>query len=63
MKLKQKLLKCKEKIDKVALREPRTGYQVRDRLIWERLRKILIVRYDYHFVKIAPMQTFVAMHD
>ena len=46
MKLKQKLLECKEKIDKVALREPRTGYQVRDRLIWERLRRILIIRYE-----------------
>ena len=47
MKLKQKLLKCKEKIDKVALREPRTGRQVRERITWERLRRILIVRYDY----------------
>ena len=44
--VKQKLLKGKEKIDKVALREPRTGYQVRDRLIWERLRRILIIRYE-----------------
>ena len=47
MKLKQKLLKCKEKADKKALREPRTGRDVMERLAWERLRKILIVRYDY----------------
>jgi hypothetical protein len=46
MKLKQQLLKCKEKIDKVALREPRTGYQVRDRIIWERLQRILVRRYE-----------------
>ena len=46
MKLKQKLIKCKEKVDKIALREPRSAKQVRDRITWERLRKILIVRYD-----------------
>ena len=46
MKLKQKLLKCKEKVDKIALREPRTARQVKDRITWERLRKIMIRRYD-----------------
>ena len=47
MTLKDKLLKCKEKAYKKALREPRTGHDVRERLALERLRKILIVRYDY----------------
>ena len=46
MSLKQKLIKCKEKADKIALREPRTARQVKDRITWERLNKIMRIRYD-----------------
>ena len=42
----EKILRCKLKYDKLALREPRNGQQVYDRIVWERLRKILIQRYD-----------------
>ena len=31
--------------DKLALREPMSGQQVLNRMIWERLRNILIKRY------------------
>ena len=41
----EKIIKCKIKYDKLALREPRTGQQVYDRIVWERLRSILIKRY------------------
>jgi hypothetical protein len=41
----EKILKCKMKYDKLAMREPRNGRQVYDRIVWERLRKILIQRY------------------
>ena len=41
----EKILKCKMKYDKLAMREPRSGRQVYDRIVWERLRKILIQRY------------------
>lgn len=43
-----KLVKLKFKYDDLALREPRTGHQVLDRMVWERLRKILYQRYDYY---------------
>ena len=46
MSLLRKLLKCKEKVDKIALREPRTARQVKARITWERLRKIMLIRYD-----------------
>ncbi len=41
----ENLAKTNIKYDKLALREPRTGQQVYDRIVWERLRKILIQRY------------------
>jgi len=46
MTLEARLIKLKIKYDKLALREPRTGQQVLDRKIWERLRNILIKRYE-----------------
>jgi len=48
MNLEARLIKLKIKYDKLALREPRTGQQVLDRMMWERLRKILIKRYERH---------------
>ena len=41
-----KLIRCKMKLDKIALREPRTAEQVKVRMLWERLRIILMRRYD-----------------
>ena len=41
-----KLIKCKMKLDKIALREPRTAEQVKVRMLWERVRIILMRRYD-----------------
>ena len=46
MSLETRLIKLKMKYDKLALREPRSGQQVPDRMIWERLRNILIKRYE-----------------
>ena len=43
--LLEKILRCKMKYDKLAMRECRTGQQVYDRIVWERLKKILIKRY------------------
>jgi hypothetical protein len=43
--LEVKLIRLKLKYDKLALREPRSGQQVLDRMIWERLKKILVKRY------------------
>mgnify|MGYP003128572597 CR=1 FL=1 len=40
-----KLIRCKMKLDKVALREPRTGKDFLNRDLWERVRRILIRRY------------------
>ncbi len=48
MNLEARLIKLKIKYDKLALREPRSGQQVLDRIMWERLRKILIKRYERH---------------
>ena len=48
MSLETRLIKLKMKYDKLALREPRSGQQVLDRMIWERLRNILIKRYERH---------------
>ena len=41
-----KLIKCKMQLDKIALREPRTGKDLLMRNLWERVRIILIRRYD-----------------
>jgi|TARA_R110000823_G_scaffold180107_1_gene312439 hypothetical protein len=41
-----KLIRCKIKLDKIALREPRTVEQVKVRVLWERVRIILMRRYD-----------------
>ena len=46
MTLEARLIKLKLKYDKLALREPRPGQQVLDRMMWERLKKILIKRYE-----------------
>jgi hypothetical protein len=35
-----------DKISKKAVREPRTAREVADRLLWERLRKIVWRRYE-----------------
>ena len=45
MTLETKIIKLKMKYDKLARREPSSGQQVLDRMIWERLRNILIRRY------------------
>ena len=45
MNLEARLIKLKLKYDKLARREPCSGQQVLDRMIWERLRNILIRRY------------------
>jgi len=45
MTLETKIIKLKMKYDKIAKREPSSGQQVLDRMIWERLRNILIKRY------------------
>jgi hypothetical protein len=46
MNLETKLIKCKMELDKIALREPRTGREIRVRLLWDRVRMILTRRYD-----------------
>ena len=33
--LLEKIIRCKIKYDKLALREPRTGQQVYDRIVWK----------------------------
>ena len=43
--LEVKLIRLKLKYDKLALREPMSGQQVLDRMIWERLKRILVKRY------------------
>jgi len=45
MTLETKIIKLKMKYDKLARREPCSAQQVLDRMIWERLRNILIRRY------------------
>ena len=45
MSLETRLIKLKMKYDKLALREPMSGQQVLDRMMWERLKKILVKRY------------------
>ena len=41
-----KLIKCKMQLDKIALREPRTGRDLLMRNLWERVKRILTLRYD-----------------
>ena len=45
MTLEARLIKLKLKYDKLARREPMSGQQVLDRMIWERLKRILVKRY------------------
>ena len=45
MSLETRLIKLKMKYDKLALREPVSGQQVLNRMIWERLKRIMIKRY------------------
>ena len=45
MTLETRLIKLKMKYDKLARREPSSGQQVLNRMIWERLKKILVKRY------------------
>ena len=45
MTLEARLIKLKLKYDKLALREPMSGQQVLNRMIWERLKRILVKRY------------------
>ena len=44
--IKKGLLKIKKRLDVKALREPKTRPQWRDRINWDRVRTILIRRYD-----------------
>ena len=44
--LKKRLLKIKKRLDKKALRDPRTAPQMRDRINWDRIKNILNRRYD-----------------
>jgi hypothetical protein len=46
MTIYERLKQCKKKLDKLALREPRTIEQLAHRVKWERVRKILVRRYD-----------------
>ena len=41
------LLKIKKRLDKKALREPKTSPQIVDRIKWDRLNTILIRRYGH----------------
>ena len=44
--LEEKLIRKKIDLDKKALREPRTAQDFKVRQDWERVRRILIKRYD-----------------
>ena len=44
--LRKRLLKIKKRLDKKALRDPRTRPQMRDRINWDRIKNILNKRYD-----------------
>jgi hypothetical protein len=48
MGLEARLIKIKIELDKVALRSPSTVQELLDRKRWERVRKILMKRYDRH---------------
>ena len=43
--LLEKILVCKGKADQLARRDVRTTKELADRIVWERLRKILSQRY------------------
>ena len=44
-KLLEKILVCKGKADELAMRDPRNVKELKDRIVWERLKKILSRRY------------------
>ena len=46
MSLEARLIKEKMRLDLIALRSPTTDRELLDRQRWERVRKILIQRYD-----------------
>ena len=48
MSLEARLIKLKMELDKVALRTPTTIQELLDRKRWERVRQILLKRYDRH---------------
>ena len=48
MNLKERLIKKKEELDKKALRDPRTAKELAIVSKWERLRSILIKRYNWY---------------
>ena len=43
--LLEKILVCKGNADKLAMRDPRNVKELKDRIVWERLKKILTHRY------------------
>ncbi len=43
--LLEKILVCKGKADNLAMRDPRNVKELKDRIVWERLKKILTHRY------------------
>jgi len=43
-----RILSCKIKLDKIALREPYKPQDILNKVYWERLRIILIRRYNRH---------------
>ncbi len=48
MNLEARLIKLKIDLSKVVLRSPTTARELIDRKNWERVRKILMKRYDRH---------------
>ena len=48
MSLKERLIKKKEELDKKALRDPRTAKELAIVSKWDRLRSILIKRYNWY---------------
>ena len=48
MNLKERLIKKKEELDPKALRDPRTAKELAIVSKWERLRSILIKRYNWY---------------
>ena len=55
MNLKERLIKRKEELDKKALRDPRNAKELAIVSKWERLRSILIKRYNWygHGIKVV----------
>ena len=58
MNLKERLIKKKEELDPKALRDPRTAKELAIVSKWERLRSILIKRYNWygHGIEVVVMQ-------